>query len=88
MNPKRRRAKVKLEAERILIDKGELAVKDLTSLIMDRVTYHLLPVQVGAILRNHSRITRRYSRGELASYLITPESERQGNLEGSPDGRG
>ena len=71
MNRHRRRAEVRLNAERILRDKGELGSADLCFMIDKLVRYNLNPQIVGQMLKGHPRIIRIQNAGSIASYRVT-----------------
>ncbi|MCP4613715.1 MAG: hypothetical protein GY845_33925 [Planctomycetes bacterium] len=69
-NRKRRRAIVKLTAERILTDKGEMAISDLTRNIRNLTEYDINTRQVAIILKSHPRIIRHTMNRNRSSYSI------------------
>ena len=69
MNRLRRRAEVRLNAERILSEKGELGAAELCYKIDKQTGYWLNPQIVGNILRGHPRIIK-IKTGSIASYRI------------------
>jgi len=71
VNRHRRRAEVRLNAERILRDKGELGSADLCFMIDKLVRYNLNPQIVGQMLKGHPRIIRIQNTGSIASYRVT-----------------
>ena len=79
MNRKRRRALVAREAERVLTEKGELSLTDLTFHVSKRTRYELNTQQVAMFLNTHPRISKRRKRGEGSTYFI-------GNLDLRPTG--
>ncbi len=79
MNRKRRRALVALEAERVLTEKGEMCISDLTFHVSKRTRYELNTQQVAMFLNTHPRIRKRHMRGERSSYYI-------GNVDVRPTG--
>ena len=70
MNRQRRRADVRLRAERILIQNGEMGVAELSYRIDRQVTYAINPRAIGLILKDHPRIIRVGERGSIASYRV------------------
>ena len=54
----RRRAMVRLESERILRGRGELAAADLVIQLEKRLVYQLSPRSVSRLLQGHPRIVR------------------------------
>jgi len=54
----RRRAMVRLESERILRGRGELAAADLVIHLEKRLVYQLSPRSVSRLLQGHPRIVR------------------------------
>tara|TARA_R100001129_G_scaffold132816_1_gene94299 strand:- start:1237 stop:1458 length:222 start_codon:yes stop_codon:yes gene_type:complete len=54
----KRRARVRLEAERILSEMGETSLSTLTYKISDNVRYDVNRQQVALFIRNHPRIIR------------------------------
>ena len=54
----RRRAMVRLESERILRGRGELAAADLVMHLEKRLVYQLSPRSVSRLLQGHPRIVR------------------------------
>ena len=70
MNRHRRRAEVRLNAERILRDKGELGSAELCFKLDKVVRYDLNTQIVGQMLKDHPRIVRIQNRGNIASYRI------------------
>jgi hypothetical protein len=71
VNRHRRRAEVRLNAERILRDKGELGSAELCFKIDKLVRYDLNPQIVGQMLKGHPRIIRIQNTGSIASYRVT-----------------
>ena len=71
MNSLRRRAEIRLKAERILRDVGELGIADLCFKLDKQVRYDLNTQIVGNILRGHPRIIRTKNRGSIASYRVS-----------------
>ena len=71
MNRHRRRAEVRLKAERILRDSGELGAAELCFKLDKQTSYWLNPQIVGSILRGHPRIIRIQNTGSIASYRIS-----------------
>ncbi len=69
-NRKRRRAIVKLTAERILTDKGEMAISDLTRNIRNLTEYDINTRQVAIILKSHPRIIRHTMNRNRSSYSV------------------
>ena len=74
-NRHRRRAEVRLKAERILSEAGELGAAELCYKLDQQTSYWLNPQIVGNILRNHPRIIRTQNPGSIASYRV----RKQGN---------
>ena len=70
MNRKRRRALVSLEAERILREKGELCISDLTWLVSKKTRYQLNSNQLAAMLVNHPRISKRHIGVNRMAYFL------------------
>jgi hypothetical protein len=70
VNRQRRRADVRLRAERILIQNGEMGVAELSYRIDRQVTYAINPRAIGLILKDHPRIIRVGDRGSIASYRV------------------
>ena len=70
-NRHRRRAEVRLKAERIRRNSGELGAAELCYKLDRQTSYWLNPQIVGNILRNHPRIIRIGNRGSIASYRIS-----------------
>ena len=70
MNRQRRRADVRLRAERILIQNGEMGVAELSYRIDRQVTYAINPRAIGLILKDHPRIIRVGCRGNIMSYRV------------------
>ena len=70
MNRQRRRADVRLRAERLLIQNGEMGVAELSYRIDRQVTYAINPRAIGLILKDHPRIIRVGDRGSIASYRV------------------
>ena len=70
MNRQRRRADVRLRAERILIQNGEMGAAELAYRIDRQVTYAINPRGIGLILKDHPRIIRVGDRGSIASYRV------------------
>ena len=54
----KRRARVRLEAERILMESGETSLATLTFKICQQVRYDVNRQQVALFIRNHPRICR------------------------------
>lgn len=71
MNRHRRRAEIRLKAERILRDAGELGAAELCYKLDKQTSYWLNPQIVGNILRGHPRIIRIQNTGSIASYRIS-----------------
>lgn len=55
----KRRARVRLEAERILSEEGETSLATLTYKISSKVRYGVNRQQVALFIRNHPRISKR-----------------------------
>ena len=70
MNRQRRRAIVKLTAERILTEKGEMAISDLARNIRNLTEYDVNTRQVAIILKSHPRIIRHSMNRSRSSYSI------------------
>jgi len=66
----RRRALVRLEAERVLSLHGDLCISALTLLVCERVPYQLNSQQVALFVRGHPRIRRKGARGNR-SYCVS-----------------
>tara|TARA_R100001086_G_C11841241_1_gene259149 strand:+ start:1347 stop:1565 length:219 start_codon:yes stop_codon:yes gene_type:complete len=70
---------VALEAERVLREKGELCISDLTYHVSKRTRYDLNAQQVAMFLSGHPRIRKRAMRAERSAYYL-------GNLDIHPPG--
>ena len=71
----RRRAQVRLEAERILRRRGELAAVDLAMRLEKRLVYHLSAGTVSRLLQDHPRIVRDDRHNGPSTYLVRNPQE-------------
>jgi hypothetical protein len=65
----KRRARVRLEAERILSELGETSIRTLTYRICDCLPYDVNVQQVSLFIRDHPRITKGGSRSNVTYVL-------------------
>ena len=71
----RRRAMVRLESERILRGRGELAAADLVQHLEKRLVYQLSPRTVSRLLQGHPRIVRESRNNGPSTYQIRNPQE-------------
>jgi hypothetical protein len=62
VNRAERRARIRLAAERILTETGEISIRDLTWKICCALPYDVNCQQVSAFLKDHPRIERKGNR--------------------------
>ena len=70
INRKKRRATIVLAVERILFEKGELAITDLTINIRERTDYDVNAHQVASLLKGHPRVFRHQNKSNRSSYSL------------------
>ena len=67
----KRRARVRLEAERLLIEMGETSIRALTWKICQNLPYDVNAQQVSNFIRNHPRIVRKGHRSNRSYECIS-----------------
>jgi len=80
-SPERRRlkrARVRLEAEKVLLGCGEASVAELTYILDQRLKWAMNKSEVGIYLRHHPRIERRKERNIVIYCIHNLDSEASG----------